>query len=409
MKKWFFLVFILILFLPLSRAQIFDLELPRGVSRVDVPFEYENDFIIVKVLFNGTLPLRFILDTGAEHTILTKRAVTDLFQIQYDRKFTIYGSDMSTILYAYLARGITLKVDKLVATNRNILVLEEDYFRFEEFAGVNVQGILGSDLFRRFVIKINFKRQIISFIDPLTFTPPEKKYKEVPIILDRYKPYLETQVNVSQALDPVNARLLVDTGASLSLLLYTNTEVNVEFPPKFVLTNIGMGLGGFLKGAMGRIETLKFEEFEFNGVVTSFQELSKNVDSLLFKRHGIIGNHILKRFTIYIDYIQEKMYMKTERSYKARFFYDRSGLNLTATGPGLNEYNVFNVIEGSPADEAGLKVGDEIRRINGWPASFFSLGELSRKLRSRKGKKITLVIDRDGEIFRFEFRLRDLI
>lgn len=410
MKKWYFLIFCFVLYLPLPRAQMYDLVLPKGVQQVDIPFEYENDFIVVEVLFNGTLPLRFIFDTGAEHTILTKKAVTDLFQVQYDRKFTIYGSDLSTVLYAYLARGITLKLNRLIATNRNILVLEEDYFRFQEFAGVNVQGILGSDLFRRFVVQINFRRQIISFIDPSKFEPPGKSYETVDIELERHKPYIQTNITVSGGQGGLPARLLVDTGASLSLLLYTNTDLNVTLPPKVIRTNIGMGLGGYIQGAMGRIEEIDFSPFELNGVVTSFQELQVDMDTLrITERHGILGNHILKRFTVYLDYINSVMYLKPNRNYRKKFAYDRSGIGLTASGPGLNEFTVFNVVEGSPADEAGVQVGDQIRRLNGWPVLFSSLGDLTRKLRARKGKKIRLVIEREDETLKLEFRLRDLI
>jgi hypothetical protein len=317
MKKGFFIFIFIMLFIPFSRAQVYDLILPKGVKQVDIPFTYENDFIILEILFNGTLPLRFIFDTGAEHTILTKKAVTDLFQVQYDRKFTIYGSDLSTVLYAYLARGITLKIDNLVATNRNILVLEEDYFRFQEFAGLTVHGILGSDLFRRFVVKINYSRQVISFIDPSTFKAPTKSYQEVDIDLERHKPYINTLITVNADNRDVPARLLIDTGASLSLLVYTNTELNIELPPKVIRTNIGMGLGGFIQGALGRIEELEFKSYEFNGVVTNFQELQTNLDSLrMIKRHGIIGNHILRRFTIYIDYIRGNNVSEGEPGFK---------------------------------------------------------------------------------------------
>jgi hypothetical protein len=389
---------------------LYDLVLPKGVEQVDIPFEYENDFIVVEVLFNGTLPLRFIFDTGAEHTILTKKAVTDLFQVQYDRKFTIYGSDLSSVLYAYLARGITLKLNRLIATNRNILVLEEDYFRFQEFAGVNVQGILGSDLFRRFVVKINFRRQIISFIDPSSFEPPGNAYETVDIELERHKPYIHTDITVSGDQNSVPARLLIDTGASLSLLLYTNTDLNITLPPKVIRTNIGMGLGGYIQGALGRVEEVEFSPFELNGVVTSFQELQLDMDTLrLAERHGILGNHILKRFTIYLDYIEGVMYLKPNRNFRKKFTYDRSGISLTASGPALNEFTVFNVVEGSPADEAGVLVGDQIKRLNGWPVFFSSLGDLTRKLRARKGKRIRLVIEREDEILKLEFRLRDLI
>ena len=93
-----------------------DLTFLNGQTQVDIPFEYENNFIIIKVMFNDIFPLKFIFDTGAENTILTKREITDLFQIDYQKRFTIYGSDLSQTLYAYLVRGISFRIGDMRAT-----------------------------------------------------------------------------------------------------------------------------------------------------------------------------------------------------------------------------------------------------------------------------------------------------
>ena len=45
MKKWPLLFVCFLLYCPFSKGQIFDLVLPKGVKQIDVPFEYENDFI----------------------------------------------------------------------------------------------------------------------------------------------------------------------------------------------------------------------------------------------------------------------------------------------------------------------------------------------------------------------------
>jgi len=165
LRLWFFAgLFAGVSMTALSQSP--DLILRRNVDRIDIPFEYENNFIIVNVILNDLLPLRFIFDTGAEHTILTQRDFTDILQVQYGRRLPLMGSDLSVELYAFLAIGVKLNVGGLIAPNRTILVLEEDYVNFKEFAGVDVHGIIGSDLFRRFVVRINYKQQIISLITP---------------------------------------------------------------------------------------------------------------------------------------------------------------------------------------------------------------------------------------------------
>jgi hypothetical protein len=405
------LLSIIILFSALSRlcAQYFEHSFPRGVKKIDIPFEYENNFIIINLVFNRIFPLKFIFDTGAEHTILTRREITDLLQIDYHKRFSIMGADMQTELYAYLARGIHLKLNNAEFPNRSILVLEDDYFQFEQYAGVAVHGILGSDLFRRYVVEINYRRQIISLHDPIDFSPPRSRFVEYPLEFNRHKPYLFACAHFPDD-TMVRTKLLLDTGASLALLLYTDTHPGLQLPEKVIRSNIGVGLGGYLEGFLGRINRLELAEFSFNGVITNFQEMRPRADTaFLFNRNGILGNQILSRFIVIIDYVHGRLYLLPEKGYREKFHYDRSGLSLVAGGPRLNIYTVYQVVPGSPAYEAGIRENDMLRTFNGLPASFFSLADITRRLQGRPGKRIRITLDRDGERIKTQFRLRDLI
>ncbi|MCO6480866.1 MAG: aspartyl protease family protein [Phaeodactylibacter sp.] len=390
-------------------AQILDMEIQRGVRRIDIPFDYINGFIVVNITFDGVFPLRFIFDTGAEHTILSKREITDLLNAQYLRRFPIIGADLSKELYAYLVQGIELKVGNIIARNRSILVLEEDYFRFEEYAGIDVQGILGSDFFRRFILKINYSRHTISLYDPQYWQPPGKDYVRMPIEITRNKPYINARVQFHQD-TTLQLRLLLDSGAGLALLLHTDTHPGLDLPDKVVPSNLGAGLGGYIQGYMGRIEELGLQSFTFREVISQFQEASLFFDTTYSSlRNGIIGNDILSRFTVIIDYIGEQAYFEPNRHYDDEFEYDRSGLFIAATGTNLNNYIVYGVIPGSPAASAGLIPGDEILRVNCWPASFFNLEGIIRKFQKKPGTKIRLKILRGKNKIKVEFVLRDLI
>ena len=112
-----------------------------GRKQVDIPFEYNHNFIIITLHFNGFLPLKFIFDTGAEHTILTKREIGDLMRIQYEREFRVLGSDLKTPLIAYLARRTSFEIpEKVIAPSEDILVIQDDYFRFKENIGLEIHG-----------------------------------------------------------------------------------------------------------------------------------------------------------------------------------------------------------------------------------------------------------------------------
>lgn len=411
MKKAILLAILLATFLNLAlTAQRLDMEFGRSHKRIDIPFNYVNGFIIVNVTFNDFLPLQFIFDTGAEYTILSKREITDMLRIDYQRRLPIMGADLSTELYAYLVHGINLQLGDIKAVNRSILVLEEDYFHFEEYTGVSVQGILGSDFFRRFIVKIDYRKGAISLYDPQYFTPPDRGFSELPIEVERGKPFLRAAVHFHPD-TAIQVRLLMDTGAGLALLLHTDTHPGLKLPERVIPSNLGAGLGGFLQGYMGRIQKLDAGPFTFNEVTAQFQKLPEGLDTarLSFNRNGIIGNEVLGRFTLIIDYINARAYVEPNRFFKDKFTHDRSGLLIAAGGVQLNEFIIYGVVPGSPAYQAGLRLGDQMLSINGLPASFLTLASISRKLRKREGKRINLRIERGDTRLRFSFRLRELI
>lgn len=396
-------------FLKEINAQISNEKLVPVKNKIEIPFQLEQDFIIVSLLFNNTLPLKFIFDTGAEQTILTERRITDFLQMEYSREFSVMGADQSTVLKAYLVRGIHLRIDKFQVSNKSILVLDEDYFEFEKFTGLQIHGILGADIFRTYAIKIDYDKKVITLIPHQKFNPPGKNYSQIPIELYRNKIYLKTKA-VLEDKTALPLKLLLDTGAGLSLLLYTDTHPDLKVPSKIIQSQIGFGLGGFLEGYLGRVESLEISPFNFKGVTTNFQELGEMFDSTLTnERNGILGNQILMRFTVVIDYVRGDLYLKPLRNYEKPFKFDKSGIILIAGGKYLNDYFVYKLIENSPAEFIGIKSGDRILSINGISKNFLTLESITNKLKKRNGKKIKLKVDRLGEKKNFTFYLTPLI
>lgn len=406
------LLLLFIFFFPLSlSSQLLDEEMDQDFTKLEIPFDYENSFIVVKVVFNNLLPLRFIFDTGAEHTILTKREITDAMGIPYRREFTILGADLKTILLAYLVQGVRLEVGELTALNHSILVLDEDYFDFEKFAGIEIQGIIGADISSRFVVEIDYQRQIITLHDPAHFVKPKKNFSALPIDVRKHKPYLNANAVFRKGHEGMDLKLLVDTGAGLSLLLNTETQDSLDLPTNMIKTEIGTGLGGYLEGYFGRIDQLKLDQYELNGVLTNFQEKTPEMEKLYETgRDGLIGNELLSRFKISIDYINGLLYLQPNRKFNRKFVFDRSGLVMAAGGRSkLHVFYVTYVVPGSPAEEAGIKKGDIIKSLNRFPAAFFDLSDLYNAFRKRVGKKIRIGIERNGEKKIYHFRLRELL
>jgi predicted aspartyl protease len=389
-----------------------DMQLLRTARKVDLPFTYINRFIVIDVLFNGSLPLKFILDTGAENTILTQKEIAQALNLRFQRKIAVYGADMSQELTAYLISGVRMDLGgQLVLPNRSMLVLEEDYFRFAEIAGVSIHGIIGADILKRFVIQVNYQRQIVTFYDPNYFQPPrEQRATSLPVAFHRHKPYLQLNTQLSPTDSARTFKFLIDTGASLSLLLHTTADSSLSLPGGVLPANIGIGLGGYLQGAVGRISGLQIAGQSLTQVIAYFQERSDSLDTdITFDRDGLLGNQLLERFELTIDYPREHLYVSPGRWINQRFRFDRSGMSLLATGRDLRTLVVMNIIPGSPADLAGLKSGDVIKSFNGWGSTWLELGSVVSKLMGQPGRRIRIKIRRDEQELFFSFRLRELI
>ncbi len=406
--KIFYFLFAL-LFAVNCNAQLMGFNLPKGVDKVEVPFTYQNNFIIIDVIFDNVFPLKFIFDTGSENTILVKKEFTDVLNISYEREFKILGADFETELVAYLIRQISIDLPNLPGPKLDMLVLQDDYFQFEVYTGLKIHGILGMDLFKTFVIEIDYQKQKLIFHRIEKFKVPSKKFESLDIEIHRSKPYFLAQAKMNN--DTVtDIKLLLDTGASLSLMLHNNSSKDIRLPKKMVPGKIGNGLGGYIHGFVGRINQLAFGNFNFNSVITNFQEINPLADSYInYGRNGILGNEVLSRFRVIFDFAKAKVHFKPIRKYNKSFKYDKSGLILIASGKNLDEFSVKEIIPSSPAEEAGLQIGDIVKNINYTRASFYDLKNITKIFQKRTNKRIRLMVHRNGERMVFKFRLRDLI
>ncbi|MBR9922269.1 MAG: PDZ domain-containing protein [Bacteroidetes bacterium] len=409
MSKKRFLASLMICLSLLGQAQTPYGRQTERFSQVDIPFQFVNGFIVVEVTFNYLFPLRFILDTGAEHTILTKREYADLMNIPFEREFRIIGSDMTQNLRAYLIRDVHLQTGQLVLPRQSMVVMEDDYFRFEEFIGMPVHGIIGANIFRHFVVKIDYQRERITLIRPVDFEPPDD-YQKIAIEVYKNKPYLWADLDLPGQQDSLRVKLLLDTGASLTMLLHNGTKEEIKTPPGVIPGNIGKGLGGFLEGYVGRSKSTTIGPFTLSGMVTNYQELNPEMDTTyLHGRNGILGNLVLDRFTIIIDYFREELYLKPNRHFDDRFEYDRSGIVAFASGKQLKTITVSSVLKDSPAGEAGIEPGDEILSVNFWRAGFLGLSGVNRRFKKKAGKEVRLKIRRGEEKMVIRIELRELI
>jgi predicted aspartyl protease len=393
-------VLLLFFLLPASCLAQLGFHLKPGQRRVQFPIEIVNNLIIVPVVINGQLPLRFILDTGVRTTILTEKAFSDILNLTYSRHFLVAGPGGEKLVEAYITNDVTLDMPGIHGQGHAMLVLEKDYLELRNYLGMDVQGILGYEVFSRFVVEIDYESRQLTITSPDSYKP-KKNYQELPIRIEDTKPYVEIPITFQNG-TTFSAKLLVDTGASHGIVLDPLSDARIVIPDKHINSLIGRGLAGTINGKIARVKSVELGRFRLEDVVANFPNpgdygYSDSVKSTDVFRHGAMGGDLLRRFTTIFNFPMGKMYLKKNLSFSRKFNFNVSGMTFKAKGSRLRNFEITDVRKGSGADLADIRVGDELLAINSIAAAEFSLNALNQAFDLRPGRRVRLLILRDGK------------
>lgn len=380
-------------------AQTLGFTLAEGRRRVDIPIEVHNNLVVVPVILNGVLPLKFIVDTGVRTAILTQKAFSDILQLPYARKYSISGPGGQNLIEAYVTNGVDLQLPGVDGHGHAMLVLAEDYLELRNYLGTDVHGVLGYELFSRFIVKIDYKDKVMTLMTAEKMRVG-RKFERLSISVEDTKPYLETEITQTNG-EKKRLKFLLDSGASHGMLLEPSSDSTLDVPMRNVSCVVGRGLGGEIRGKSGRVKSLSLGKFELPNVIANYPDPNSYVDTLKIGqtfRNGSVGGEILSRFTVIYNFSKDEIFIRPNSDFKKGFYYNLSGLTLRAKGTMLNTFEVTDVRKESSSDKAGLLVGDEIVSVNGLRTSEINLNQLNAFLNMKPGKRISVAIKRNDTL-----------
>lgn len=380
-------------------------------KKVTIPVEIVNNLVVVPVVLNGQAPLKFILDTGVRTTVLTQKTYSDILGLAYSKEIFISGPGGEKLVDAFVTDNVTLDLPGVHGEGHSMLVLEKDYLELRNYLGTEVHGILGYELFSRFIVRMDYHKKRIVLLTPERFRK-KRRYQTMEVKVQDTKPFImaKTKLNDSTSLD---VKLLIDTGASHGLVLEPESDPAIRVPQKSLESIIGRGLGGEIKGRIGRINGLELGRYKINEVIANFPD-PDSYKSLLFqddslRRNGALGGEILSRFSIIFNYPHEEIYVKKNADFRKKFNYDMAGIIVKAKGARLRAYEITHLRNGSPGEMAGLKEGDLIISVNGTSTQSLNLNQINGFFNSKEGKRVVMEVNRDGQRVKAEFRLANQI
>ncbi|MFK7813804.1 MAG: PDZ domain-containing protein [Maribacter sp.] len=439
-KRNLHIVLFLCCFSFVASAQHFDL--PKGQKYEKVKFQLINNIIVIPLEVNGT-ELSFILDSGVSSPILFNLTAQDSIQINKVSKVIIRGLGEGEPIQALNSQNNVFRVGSVINPSQNMYVVLDESLDFSASLGIPVHGIIGYDLFRDFVVDINYGARYIKFYDPKRYRyRSSNKEQTLPLTILKKKAYVDGAVVLSD-LKEVPIRMLLDTGSSDAIWLFENA--NIGIPDKNFDDFLGRGLGGDIFGKRTKVRSIKIGDFVIEDAKTAFPDrASFNAIKNLGNRNGSLGGEVLKRFNFIFDYGNNKITLRKNGNFKTPFQYNLSGIDLQHNGvryvaesiAGANgvvkqkdsdtfgnvqilmenqtrlslvpEIIVSGIRAGSPAEDAGLQEGDVILAVNGKSVHSFKLQQILEMLNEKKGKRVRVLITRADSDQLFTFVLKDV-
>ncbi|MEJ5993871.1 aspartyl protease family protein [Pedobacter sp. Du54] len=368
-----------------------------SIKRDAISFYMVKNLVIIPLFINDKGPYNFILDTGVDPLIITDSSIVDQSQLANLRRVKINGAGEGDEITAYVSQKLSVKVGAAYMDHIPTVILKEDIFNLSSFLGMKIHGLIGYHFFNSFIVKINYNQRKVYF--SLPETRKKNKWDKLDLEFFNNKPYINVDLNV-QDLGKINAKLVIDCGASHALSLEAYKEAPFPLPTPTFQANLGVGLGGKINGNIGRINSIQLGKFYLENVITSFPDFNDvAVKARQKQRTGNLGADILKRFTVIFDYQENAMYLKKNSHYKEAFEHDMSGMEVFVDDKIFNRVLVSRVEPASPAERAGILPNDEILSINFLRTNEYTLDNITNLLKSENGKTILIEFSRNGRVY----------
>ncbi|MDM1299138.1 aspartyl protease family protein [Empedobacter falsenii] len=421
----------------LTHAQKKELSLAENVNKETISFQFIKNLVVVPITFNGH-QMNFIVDSGLKETILFS---------QYDK--TINKNNLRQINLKGLGKdnadtkGFFSSKNQIVlgqnysSNNMDIIVIQEENFNLFSRLGIEVHGIIGSEFFKNYPIQIDYAKRKITIYKSILEVKKLKKFQSNPLeISPEIKPF--TTVDFTHQTTYTDQKMLIDIGNSDGLWLFENQIENLA-PLQHVFSDeLGKGFNGSINGKRGVIDAVNLDKYKLNQPLIAIPDI-ESIQYLNFKnnRKGSIGNEILRRFTIILDYKNQLFYYKPNRNFKDAFHYNRSGLTIihdqfewkkTSIGMTFNTndidkdngtttqkmnykfemkpiYKIEAVRKKSNADLVGLKANDILTKLDGKQVNKMSLDDIEKFMIKNEFQQISVEILRNNVPMKFKFIL----
>ena len=271
-------------------------EFAESQSSTTLPFDATNDLIVINAIINGKGPFRFQIDTGASHHVMTPELVRALgLRVEGNATLDTGGRERN-------AAGVVQVAEVRVGDFR----LERQSFIVAPLPpSYPFQGFLGAELFKHFIVRIDFRQSLLTLTLGSVFHYQGKGIS-LPI---KFHAGLIPQVKAE--VDGKAGWFKLDTGYNGSLALFGKFIYEHNLLAEYAPRQSGTG-ARTLTEEFGDVPVAQIREFKLGGT-----SLGKMPASFFLEREGsnsiyagAIGTGILKQFNVIINYQRQRLILE---------------------------------------------------------------------------------------------------
>ncbi len=388
---------IFILLCSAVQAQELKPNLSAQIPLTRFPFKvFSGGVIVIKAVF-GNVPdsLNFILDTGSGGISLDSATCTDhsIPTRQTDTIITGIGG----IRKVDFVFDKTLHLPGLSVPHLNFHV--NNYQILTSVYGEKIDGIIGFNFLRRYIVQADFDLMEIRVYSPVHF-----KYPQGGFILHPQLTFIPVVQMTIRDRKRMNFNFYFDTGAGLCFLMSERfaADSSVLLSRRKPVLTQAEGMLGRLEMRLTVVREVKIGPYKFKKVPTYLYQDNYNVTSYPFTG-GLVGNELLRRFNLTLNYAKREIHLLPNTHFDDPFDYAYTGLGIYDID---GKIQVLDVIENSPAEKAGLQVDDEVVGV---------ANNVSRNIQQYKNllqvtnQSIKVIVLRKGKLLELSLRPESIL
>jgi len=394
-KAWFIIPLYSILFIKSNAQEEFVPPAAKHITYIPFTLLTGGVIIIRATLDNNKDSLNFVLDTGSGGISLDS---TTASYLGVERKLsdkTVRGiAGIKNVEFTY---NHTLNLEGVSVANLDFHI--NDYDILTSAYGIRIDGIIGYSFFRRFIVAIDYEKMMFEVLTPGTFKYPRGGY-----LLKPQFSTLPMQMASVRDNEDVTAKFYFDTGAGLCMLLNENLvqDSSLLRSKRKLYPTEAEGLGGKKSMSLTVVKEVRIGPYKFRNVPVYVFNDEFNITQYPVLG-GLLGNDLMRRFNIIVNYPEQQIYIKPNKRYTDSFDYSYSGLGMYLVDGSIT---VTDIMKKSPAEDAGFIPGDIVLGVD---------NDLSGNIQSYKthlqnaGARIKVLISRKGELMVLTIKVRSVL